>query len=92
MNLFVNLCDFSLKFIVVCGTLYCLCFLVITLVERSLWGEIRDLVSHLHPLGKGSKGKGGQAIPIQIPYSMALFVLNFQLVRISHTNPSEGND
>ena len=33
--------------------------------------EIIDLVSHLYPLGKEGQGKGGQAISIQRPYSMA---------------------
>ena len=53
MNLLINLCDFFWKSIVLCGTLYYLCFLVITSVKRLLWGEIIDLVSHLYPLGKG---------------------------------------
>ena len=74
MNLLINLCDFFWKSIVLCGILYCLCFLGITSVRRLFWGEIIDLVSHLHaPLGKGGQGKGGQAIPIQRPYSMAPF-------------------
>ena len=73
MNLLINLCDFFWKSIVLCGTLYCLCFLVIASVKRLLRGEIIDLVSHLYPLGKGGQGKGGQAISIQSPYSMAPF-------------------
>ena len=38
MNLLINLYDFFRKSFVLCGTLYCLCFPVITLVRRSLLG------------------------------------------------------
>ena len=71
MNILISLSDFFQKSIVLCGTLYCLCFLVITSVRRLLWGEIIDLVSHLYPLDKAGQGKGGHAISIQRPYSMA---------------------
>ena len=69
----MNLYNFFWKSIVLCGTFYCLCFLVITLVRRSFWGARIHLVPHPYLLGKGSQGKGGQAISIQIPYRMAPF-------------------
>ena len=73
MNLFINLCDFFWKSIVLCGTLYCLCFLVISSVKILLLGEIIDFVSHLYPLDKGCQDKVSQAISIRRPYSMAPF-------------------
>ena len=88
MNLWINLCDFFWKPIVLCGTLYCF----ITSVRRLpwlLWGEIVDLVSNLHPLDKGGQSKGGQTIPMQGPYSMAPFAHKLSSLHASQTNHSE---
>ena len=58
MNLLMNLCDYCGKSFVLCGTLYCLCFLVITLVKRSLWGEINFPPLPLGQREPGQRGPG----------------------------------
>ena len=89
MNLLMNLCDFFWKSIVLCGTLYCLCFLVITSVRGLLWAKIIDLVSHLHPLGKGGQGKGARLFQYKDNTAWPPLPANFQWVHVSQTNPSE---
>ena len=89
MNLLINLGDFSHKFIVLCGTLYCLCFLVITSVRRLLWGEIIDLVSHLYPLKKGARAKGAMPFQYKDHTTWPPLPAKFQWVHVSQSNHSE---
>ena len=51
----------------------------------------RDLFSHLFPLGKGARVKGDRPFDFQYKDHTACppFPAIFQLVHISHTNPSE---